>query len=120
MKTCTAREQAATKKKLESFATCIKIKAGEGVYIAVTGPNFETPAEIKAFKTLGADVAGMSTVPEVLCARQLGLKVCGLTWVVNMGCGITKKPITHEDTIKESKKIEDSFKRVLEQLIPLC
>lgn len=102
------------------IAKKLKIKAGEGVYFAVTGPNFETPSEIKAFKTLGADVVGMSTVPEVLCAKQLGLKVCGLTWVVNMGCGISKTPISHEDTIKETKKIEGSFKRVLERLIPLC
>ena len=98
----------------------LKIKAGEGVYFAATGPNFETPSEIKAFRILGADVVGMSTVPEVLCARQLGMKICGLTWVVNMGCGISKTPITHEETIRESKKIEGSFKRLLEQFIPLC
>ena len=108
------------RKKTLQIAKKLKIKAGEGVYIAVTGPNFETPAEIRMFKILKADVAGMSTVPEVLCARQLGLKICGLTWVVNMGCGIAKKPISHEDTIKETKKIEGSFKRVLERLIPLC
>ncbi len=108
------------RKKTLQIAKKLKIKAGEGVYIAVTGPNFETPAEIRMFKILKADVAGMSTVPEVLCARQLGLKICGLTWVVNMGCGIAKKPISHEDTIKETKKIEGSFKRVLEHLIPLC
>ena len=102
------------------IAKKLKIKAGEGVYAAVTGPNFETPSEIRMFKILKADVVGMSTVPEVLCARQLGMKICGLTWVVNMGCGISKTPITHEDTIKETKKIEGSFKRVLERLIPLC
>ena len=102
------------------LAKKLKFKAGEGVYLAATGPNFETPSEIKAFKLLGADVVGMSTVPEVLCARQLGLKVCGLTWIVNMGCGISKTPLSHEETIRESKKIEGSFKRLLEQLIPLC
>lgn len=102
------------------IAKKLKIKAGEGVYAALTGPNFETPSEIRMLKILKADVVGMSTVPEVLCARQLGLKICGLTWVVNMGCGISKTPITHEDTIKETKKIEGSFKRVLERLIPLC
>lgn len=102
------------------LAKKLKIKAGEGVYFSVTGPNFETPAEIKAFKILGADVVGMSTVPEVICARQLGLKVCGLTWIVNMACGISKTPLSHEETIRESKKIEGSFKRVLEHLIPLC
>lgn len=102
------------------LAKKLKIKAGEGVYFSATGPNFETPAEIKAFKILGADVVGMSTVPEVICARQLGLKVCGLTWIVNMACGISKTPLSHEETIRESKKIEGSFKCVLEHLIPLC
>ena len=102
------------------IARKLKIKTGEGVYAAVTGPNFETPSEIRMFKILKADVIGMSTVPEVICARQLGMKICGLTWVVNMGCGISKKPISHEETIKETKKIEGSFKRVLERLIPLC
>ena len=102
------------------IAKKLKIKAREGVYAALTGPNFETPSEIRMLKILKVDVVGMSTVPEVLCARQLGMKICGLTWVVNMGCGISKTPISHEDTIKESKKIEGSFKRVLERLIPLC
>lgn len=102
------------------IARKLKIKAGEGVYAAVTGPNFETPSEIRMFKILKADVIGMSTVPEVICARQLGMKICGLTWVVNMGCGISKTPISHEETIKETKKIEGSFKRILERLIPLC
>ena len=102
------------------IAKKLKIKAGEGVYAALTGPNFETPSEIRMLKILKVDVVGMSTVPEVLCARQLGMKICGLTWVVNMGCGISKTPISHEDTIKETKKIEGSFKRVLERLIPLC
>ena len=102
------------------IARKLKIKAGEGVYAAVTGPNFETPSEIRMFRILKADVIGMSTVPEVICARQLGMKICGLAWVVNMGCGISKTPISHEDTIKETKKIEGSFKRILERLIPFC
>ncbi len=102
------------------IAKKLKIKAGEGVYAAMTGPNFETPSEIRMLKILKVDVVGMSTVPEVLCAKQLGMKICGLAWVVNMGCGISKTPISHEDTIKETKKIEGSFKRVLERLIPLC
>lgn len=93
-----------------------KINAGEGVYLAVTGPNFETPAEIKAFKTLGATVVGMSVVPEVLAARQCGLKVLGLTWVTNLACGISKTPLSHEETIRETKKIEGKFKDLLETL----
>ena len=84
----------------------LKINAGEGVYLAATGPNFETPAEIRAFKKLGATVVGMSVVPEVLVARQCGILVLGLAWVSNMGCGIAKEPLSHAQTIRETKKIE--------------
>lgn len=92
------------------------IHAGEGVYLAVTGPNFETPSEIQMFKKLGATVVGMSVVPEVLVARQCGIQVVGLTWVTNLGCGISKTPLSHEETIRETKKIEGKFKDLLEIL----
>ncbi len=94
----------------------VKINAGEGVYLAVTGPNFETPAEIQLFKKWGADVVGMSVVPEVLVARQCGIAVLGLAWVTNLGCGISKTPLSHEETIRETKKIEGKFKALLEIL----
>ena len=94
----------------------LKINAGEGVYLAATGPNFETPAEIRAFKKLGATVVGMSVVPEVLAARQCGILVLGLAWVSNMGCGIEKTPLSHAQTISETKKIEGKFKKLLEIL----
>lgn len=94
----------------------VKINAGEGVYLAVTGPNFETPSEIQLFKKFGADVVGMSVVPEVLVARQCGIKVLGLAWVTNLGCGISKTPLSHEETIRETKKIEGKFKDLLEIL----
>lgn len=90
--------------------------AGEGVYLATTGPNFETPAEIKMFKKWGATVVGMSVVPEVLVARHCGILVLGLAWVTNMGCGIAKEPLSHEQTVRESKKIEGKFKKMLETL----
>lgn len=92
------------------------ITAGEGVYLSVTGPNFETPSEIQLFKKWGATVVGMSVVPEVLVARQCGIAVLGLAWVTNMGCGISKMPISHEETIQETKKIEGKFKNLLEIL----
>ena len=93
-----------------------KINAREGVYFAVTGPNFETPSEIQMFKKLGATVVGMSVVPEVLAARQCGLAVLGMAWVTNMGCGIAKTPLSHEETIRETKKIVGKFKDLLEIL----
>ncbi len=94
----------------------LHINAGEGVYLAVTGPNFETPSEIQMFKKWGATVVGMSVVPEVLVARQCGIAVLGLTWVTNLGCGISKTPLSHEETIRETKKIEGKFKDLLEIL----
>jgi purine-nucleoside phosphorylase len=94
----------------------VKIKAGEGVYLAVTGPNFETPSEIQFFKKIGATVVGMSVVPEVLAARQCGIAVLGLAWVTNMGCGISKTPLSHAQTINETKKIEQKFKDLLKIL----
>lgn len=96
----------------------LKINAKEGTYFAVTGPNFETPAEIRAFKTLGASVVGMSVVPEVLVARQCGIEVLGLAWVSNMGCGIAKEALSHAQTIAETKKIEGKFKSLLETILP--
>jgi purine nucleoside phosphorylase len=94
----------------------VGVNAGEGVYLAVTGPNFETPAEIQLFKKWGATVVGMSVVPEVLAARQCGIDVLGLAWVSNMGCGIEKTPLSHAQTINETKKIEGKFKKLLEIL----
>lgn len=72
----------------------------EGVYIAYAGPNFETPAEIRAFKTLGADVVGMSVVPEVVSARHCGLKVVGVSAITNLAEGLSPFPLSHEQTLK--------------------
>ncbi|MBO7238444.1 MAG: purine-nucleoside phosphorylase [Elusimicrobiaceae bacterium] len=103
-----------------TLAACkkVKIKAKEGTYFAVTGPNFETPAEIRAFKTLGATVVGMSVVPEVLVAAQCGLEVLGLACVTNLACGIAKEALSHAQTISETKKIEGKFKSLLETILP--
>ena len=72
----------------------------EGVYLACPGPNFETAAEIRAFKTMGADVVGMSVVPEVISARHCGLKVAGISAITNLAEGLTPFPLSHEQTLK--------------------
>jgi xanthosine phosphorylase len=72
----------------------------EGVYLACPGPNFETAAEIRAFKALGADVVGMSVVPEVIAARHCGLKVAGMSAITNLAEGLTPFPLSHEQTLK--------------------
>ena len=79
----------------------------EGVYFSVMGPSFETPAEIRAFKTLGADVVGMSLVSEIITARHCGLKCAALSIVVNYASGITDKHITHEETLHFSAVASD-------------
>ena len=85
----------------------------EGVYFWFCGPNFETPAEIRGVKILGGDVVGMSTVPEVILARYLGLKVAALSVVANMASGMDDQPLSHERTIENAKKGIFNLKKLL-------
>ena len=90
----------------------------EGVYLAVLGPSFETPAEIRAFRTLGADLVGMSTVHETIVARHMGLEVLGLSLVTNMAAGVSDKPIHHEEVMEIGARMEQRFTALLKGLIP--
>ena len=88
------------RKLLQDTAASNSITLHEGVYIAYPGPNFETPAEIRAFGRLGADVVGMSVVPEVVPARHCGLKVVGVSVITNLAEGLSPFPLSHEQTLK--------------------
>lgn len=90
----------------------------EGVYLAVLGPSYETPAEIRAFRTLGADLVGMSTVHEVIIARHMGLEVLGLSVVTNMAAGVLDEPINHEEVMEIGRRIEGQFTNLLMAIIP--
>jgi len=90
----------------------------EGVYLAVLGPSFETPAEIRAFRTLGADLVGMSTVHEVIVARHMGMAVLGLSLVTNPAAGLSPQPIDHEDVMETGRRVEARFTRLLAAIIP--
>jgi purine-nucleoside phosphorylase len=90
----------------------------EGVYLAVLGPSFETPAEIRAFRTLGADLVGMSTVHETIIARHMGLEVLGLSLVTNMAAGVLDETINHEDVMEVGRAAEKRFTGLLTALIP--
>ena len=90
----------------------------EGVYVAVAGPSFETPAEIRAFRTLGADLVGMSTVHEVIVARHMGLEVLGLSLVTNPAAGVTTDLIDHHDVLAIGRRAEQRFTSLLTALIP--
>jgi purine-nucleoside phosphorylase len=90
----------------------------EGVYLALAGPNYETPAEIQAFRTLGADLVGMSTVPEVLAARHGNIRVLGISCVTNMAAGITGQPLTAEEVFATGARIKNDFIALLKAVIP--
>jgi purine-nucleoside phosphorylase len=90
----------------------------EGVYLAVLGPSYETPAEIRAFRTLGADLVGMSTVHEVIVARHMGIEVLGLSLVTNMAAGVLNEKIDHEDVMETGSKVAQQFTQLITALIP--
>jgi len=94
------------------------IPLSEGVYLAVLGPSFETPAEIRAFRTLGADLVGMSTVHEVIVARHMGIEVLGMSLVTNMAAGVTGETIQHGDVMEIGRRAEQQFTGLLTALVP--
>jgi purine-nucleoside phosphorylase len=89
-----------------------------GIYAALSGPSYETPAEIRMLRLLGADAVGMSTVPEAIVARQMGLRVLGLSCITNMAAGVLDKPINHEDVIETGARVRETFAELLRRVIP--
>jgi purine-nucleoside phosphorylase len=94
------------------------IDVAEGVYAAMTGPSYETPAEIRFMRTIGADLAGMSTVPEVIAAAHLGIRVLGISCVTNMAAGILDQPITTEEVMETGERVKADFVALLRAVIP--
>lgn len=90
----------------------------EGVYAAMLGPSYETPAEIRFLRTIGADLVGMSTVPEVIAARQLGVKVLAISCVTNMAAGVLPQKIHHEEVLETGRAVRGTFVRLLTALLP--
>jgi purine-nucleoside phosphorylase len=90
----------------------------EGVYLATPGPSFETPAEIRAFRTLGATLVGMSTVPETIVARHMGLEVLGISCVTNLAAGLSATPLSHEEVFETGRKVEARLAALLTRLAP--
>ncbi len=88
----------------------------EGVYLAVSGPSFETPAEIRAFRTMGATLVGMSTVPETIVARHMGLEVLGISCVTNLAAGLSPTPLSHTEVFEAGKQVERKLADLLERL----
>jgi purine-nucleoside phosphorylase len=96
----------------------LKLNLHEGVYLALLGPNYETPAEIHAFRTLGADLVGMSTVPEVLAARHSNIRVLGISCVTNMAAGVTGETLTAEEVFETGARVKNDFIALLKAVIP--
>jgi purine-nucleoside phosphorylase len=89
----------------------------EGVYVAVTGPSFETPAEVRAFRALGGDAVGMSTAPEAIVARHEGMSVAAVSCICNMGAGISDRPLSHQEVLDASKTIGESFEDLAREFV---
>lgn len=89
----------------------------EGVYAGVCGPSYETPAEIRMLERLGADMVGMSTVPEAIAARYLGMRVLGISCITNMAAGILGRPLEHEEVVAAGKRIESELTRLLLSIV---
>jgi purine-nucleoside phosphorylase len=90
-----------------------------GVYLAVSGPSYETPAEIRAFRSFGADAVGMSTVPEAIVARQCGLRVAGLSCITNLAAGLSKTPLSHREVLETASRAQVAAGKMLSQFVAL-
>jgi len=101
----------------DAAARARDVPVSHGVYLAVHGPSYETPAEIKVFRQMGADAIGMSTVPEALAARHMGMEVLGISCITNAAAGVLPHPITHEEILATTQRVRGSFISLLEGII---
>jgi purine-nucleoside phosphorylase len=101
-----------------SAARKLKIPLKQGIYIGLHGPSYETPAEIRACRTLGADAVGMSTVPEAIALRHIGVRVAGISTITNMAAGILAQPLVHTEVLKTTERVGARFIRLLNAAVP--
>ena len=96
-----------------------QVKLRQGVYLAVSGPSYETPAEIRAFATLGADAVGMSTVPEAIAARQCGLRVAAVSCITNLAAGLSQADLSHAEVLMTAERVKTAGAALLENFARL-
>ena len=101
----------------EEAANALGLTLEHGVYIAVHGPSYETPAEIRAFRTLGADAVGMSTIPEAIVARHMGMEVLGISCITNMAAGVLPTPLDHAEVLDTTRRVRAQFIALLEGIV---
>lgn len=102
---------------IKESAKELNIDLKEGIYIGVSGPTYETPAEIRFFRTIGGDACGMSTVPETIVANHIGLRVAGISCITNMAAGIKNEKLSHDDIKGEANKVMENFANLIEKTI---
>lgn len=99
-------------------AHAMGLELRRGIYAALSGPSYETPAEIRMLRAAGADAVGMSTVPEAIVARHMGIKVLGISCITNMAAGVLDKPIDHAEVIETGERVRETFSELLRRVIP--
>lgn len=102
---------------LREEADRLQIPVKQGVYVQLTGPNFETPAEVRMCRLLGGDAVGMSTACEAVAANHMGLKICGISFISNPGCGLIESPLSHEEVQQAADQAAPKFEKLVEACI---
>jgi purine-nucleoside phosphorylase len=101
----------------DDAAAAAGVPVTHGIYVATHGPSYETPAEIRFFRTIGADAVGMSTVPEAIAARHMGLEVLGISCITNMAAGVLPGPLNHDEVMETARRVRGSFIALLEGIL---
>ncbi len=105
------------RKIIKETAAELQLPMQEGVYVQFSGPNYETPAEIRMCRAMGADAAGMSTACEAMAARHMGMEICGISCITNLAAGMTSQPLSHQEVQETANRVEKQFKQLITELI---